>query len=129
MGSKRYYFYVKNPLLQEILDEFQRNKQLSDVISRMLVNGLEKEVKELARETEKRATHMKKTEKLYKKLAESKQNGEKELYEKYRQYRKDTGYDHKSAFNWIELKAKKTGSEPELLLKRFEKQLKEEEKT
>lgn len=128
VGNKRYYFYVRHKLLQDILDELQKTRQLSDVVEKALLNGLEKEIAVLAQEAERRAVELRKIEKLYKNFDKLKEEEQNELFEHYKQYRQQAGFDHKKALGWLDHRAKKIGHDPEVLLNKFEKQIKDEGK-
>jgi len=53
MGAERYYFYISDSKLKEILNELKKNRLLSDILEEVLSNGLEKQIKKRLKELEK----------------------------------------------------------------------------
>jgi len=49
MKAKKYFFYVSDPKLKKILDELKRQKIFPEVIQGVLNNGLERQLKQRAK--------------------------------------------------------------------------------
>ena len=53
MTAKKYFFYISDPKLQEVLDELKKNRMLSDIVADALNNGIERQIKKRTKRLEK----------------------------------------------------------------------------
>lgn len=125
MQRKKYSFYEKDPILQEILDELVRSRKMSTTIHKLLLNGLGKDIRKSKKELKERLKAVGKMEKRYNTLQSRRQATLDKAYNNYVNYRKNlekgnTAYIHKMAMSWIDEQAKKAGKSPEELLSEFE---------
>lgn len=129
--SKKYSFWESDPTLQRILDELTRNRQLTQTMHNLLINGLGKDISKTQKQLKQRLESMSKVKRLYKKLQTQQKDKFDQVYLKYKKYRNglvegNIEYDHGQGLEWIDKQAKNIGIEKSPLLAELEERYKGE---
>jgi len=125
MSNKAYKFYESDTTLQQILDELVHDRQLSQTIHNLLLNGLGKDIKKTKKQLKHRIESLDRVGKMYTRLQTNLVEKKEGAYQKYKNYREgliknDMAYEHSLGLEWISKKAEGLHTKAEDLLKEFE---------